>query len=294
MSQATFLERLQSGDILVADGATGTNLQQRGLTMGKPGEVWVFERPQEIKRLHKNFIDAGSDIILTCTFGGTSIRLDGEGMGNRVVELNKRAVELAREAVEGSDVLVGGSMGPTGQMLKPLGTLEEDEALIAFTDQARALTEAGVDLLLLETHFDLGEAIIAVKAARSVSVLPLVCSFSYDRGTRTMMGVSPSQMAAEISALDVNVLGINCGRSLDDNLNALKELRTVTDLPIWFKPNAGLPKVDDEGKTFYDVTPEEMGSRVSDWIAAGASIVGGCCGSSPEHIHQIALAAKAK
>ncbi|MCJ7622011.1 MAG: homocysteine S-methyltransferase family protein [Anaerolineaceae bacterium] len=294
MSQVTFLERLQSGDILVADGATGTNLQQRGLTMGKPGEVWVFERPQEIKRLHKNFIDAGSDIILTCTFGGTSIRLDGEGMGNRVVELNKRAVELAREAVEGSDVLVGGSMGPTGQMLKPLGTLEEDEALIAFTDQARALTEAGVDLLLLETHFDLGEAIIAVKAARSVSVLPLVCSFSYDRGTRTMMGVSPSQMAAEISALDVNVLGINCGRSLDDNLNALKELRTVTDLPIWFKPNAGLPKVDDEGKTFYDVTPEEMGSRVSDWIAAGASIVGGCCGSSPEHIHQIALAAKAK
>jgi 5-methyltetrahydrofolate--homocysteine methyltransferase len=294
MSQATFLKSLQSGDILVADGATGTNLQQRGLSMGKPGEVWVFEHPEEIKRLHKDFIEAGSDIILTCTFGGTSIRLDGEGMENRAVELNKRAAVLAREVVEGNDTLVAGSMGPTGQMLKPLGTLEEDEAFIAFADQARALTEAGVDLLLLETHFDLGEAIIAVKAARSVSSLPLVCSFSYDRGTRTMMGVSPSQMAAEIGALDVSVLGINCGRSLDDNLNALKELRTVTKLPIWFKPNAGMPKIDDEGKTIYDVTPEEMGSRVSDWTAAGANVVGGCCGSSPEHIRKVALAAKKK
>lgn len=294
MSQVTFLERLQSGDILVADGATGTNLQQRGLSMGKPGEVWVFERPEEIKRLYKDFVEARSDIILTCTFGGTSIRLEGEGMGNRAEELNKRAAKLAREAEGDSDVLVAGSMGPTGQMLMPLGTMEEDEAFIAFADQARALTEAGVDLLLLETHFDLGEARIAVEAARSVSSLPLVCSFSYDRGTRTMMGVSPSQMAAEISTLDVSVLGINCGRNLDDNLNALKELRDATDLPIWFKPNAGLPQMDDEGKSFYDVTPEEIGSRVSDWIAAGANIVGGCCGSSPEHIRQIALAAKVK
>ena len=292
MSRTTFLERLQAGDIQVSDGATGTNLQQRGLDLGKPGEVWVFERPEEIKRLHKDFIDAGSDIILTCTFGGTSIRLDGEGLGKRAFELNKRAAELAREAVEGTDVLIAGSIGPTGQMLKPLGTMEEDDAFQAYAEQARALTEAAVDLLLIETQFDIGEASIAVRAASSVSSLPLVCSFSYDRGTRTMMGVSPSQMAAEIGALDVCMLGINCGRSLEDNLNALKELKAANELPIWFKPNAGLPQVDDDGKSFYDVSPEEMGSLVSDWITAGASIVGGCCGSSPEHIREIALAAK--
>ena len=263
MSRTTFLERLQAGDIQVSDGATGTNLQQRGLDLGKPGEVWVFERPEEIKRLHKDFIDAGSDIILTCTFGGTSIRLDGEGLGKRAFELNKRAAELAREAVEGTDVLIAGSIGPTGQMLKPLGTMEEDDAFQAYAEQARALTEAAVDLLLIETQFDIGEASIAVRAASSV------------RG-----------------ALDVCMLGINCGRSLEDNLNALKELKAANELPIWFKPNAGLPQVDDDGKSFYDVSPEEMGSLVSDWITAGASIVGGCCGSSPEHIREIALAAK--
>jgi 5-methyltetrahydrofolate--homocysteine methyltransferase len=285
------MERIKSGQVLVADGATGTNLQQRGLTAGKPGEVWVFERPEEILCLHRDFIAAGADIILTCTFGGTSIRLAQEGLGERAAELNQRAAALAREAVQGTAVLVAGSIGPTGQMLKPLGSMEEQACYDAYEAQARTLAEAGVDLLLIETQYDLTEASLAVRAARAVSDLPLVCSFSYDRGTRTMMGVKPVQMAKTF-AESVDLLGINCGKSLEDNLTALKELRSATSLPIWFKPNAGLPRVDAEGRTIFDVTPEAMGARVPDWLAAGANVVGGCCGSSPEHVKEISRAAK--
>ncbi|MEM5773952.1 MAG: homocysteine S-methyltransferase family protein, partial [Anaerolineaceae bacterium] len=196
MTKKSFLERIQTGQALVSDGATGTNLQQRGLAAGKSGEYWVMENPDEIVRLHREFVAAGSDVILSCTFGASSIMLAKEGWAERAVEVNQRAVELARKAVEGTDVLVGGSIGPTGQMLKPLGTLEEEDCYNSFLQQARALAEAGVDLLVVETQFDLGEAALAVKAARAAApVLPLVCSFSYDRGKRTMMGVKPAQMA---------------------------------------------------------------------------------------------------
>jgi len=291
MTGSTFLQRLQSGEILVSDGATGTNLQARGLTRGTPSEVWVLENPQEILRLHSDFVAAGSDIILTSTFGGSTLRLQHAGLRERAEEVNRRAVALARQAA-GEKALVAGSLGPLGQMMQPLGPLSEEEAGAAYAAQAKVLSEAGVDLLLVETQFDLAEATAAVNAARSVSSLPLVCSFSYDRGTRTMMGVKPAQMAKHIGALGVDALGINCGRSLEENLQALKELRQATDLPIWFKPNAGLPVMDAAGNPTYTLTPEIMGQQVEQWVAAGARVVGGCCGNSPEHVHQIALAAK--
>jgi len=288
-----FMNRLNSGKILVSDGATGTNLQARGLSLGMPGEMWVLEKPEEIVRLHQDFIAAGSDIILTCTFGGSRIRLEQKDMQNRTAELNKTAVLLARQAVEGTSVLVAGSIGPLGQLLKPLGTIEPEDARKAYTEQAGLLSEAGVDLLLIETQYDLEEARIAVEGAQSVSSLPIILSFSYDRGTRTMMGVKPAQMAEIFSAMNVAVLGINCGKSLENNLEALKQLCVITSLPIWFKPNAGLPTLDASGNPVYDVNPEAMGQQVSQWVEAGASIVGGCCGTSPEHLRQIALAAHA-
>lgn len=291
MVSNAFIDRLNSGKTLVSDGATGTNLQARGLSLGMPGELWVFEKPEEIIRLHKDFITAGSDIILTCTFGGSRIRLAQKDMQNRTAELNKTAVQLARTAVEGTNVLVAGSIGPLGQLLKPLGTIEPEDARQAYTEQAGLLAEAGVDLLLIETQYDIEEARIALEGAQSVSSLPIVLSFSYDRGTRTMMGVKPTQMAEAFSGMNVTALGINCGKSLENNLEALRQLRSVTGLPIWFKPNAGLPKLDASGTPVYDVNPEEMGQQVSQWVEAGANIVGGCCGTSPEHLHQIALAA---
>ncbi len=183
-------------------------------------------------------------------------------------------------------------MGPLGHLLKPYGPLEPEVALAAYRQQAQALTEAGVDLLIIETQFDLSEAQAAIEGTKAVSDLPLVCSFSFDRGTRTMMGVKPSQICRQLPELGVDVIGINCGRSLDENLKSLHELSSATELPLWFKPNAGLPELDAEDRPVYSLTPEEMGARVSEWLAAGANVVGGCCGTSPEHLHQITLAAK--
>lgn len=294
MSPSLFLQRLQAGETLVADGATGTNLQGRGLGKGVPSETWVLERPEQIIQLHRDFIAAGSDIVLTCTFGGSSIRMDHIGLAGKTLDVNRQAVALAREAAQGTAVLVAGSIGPTGQMLKPLGLLDEADAFKAFAEQAKILAEAGADLLVIETQFDLNEASTAIKAAQSVCSLPLVCSFSYDRGTRTMMGLKPALAGKEVTALGVSAVGINCGRGLDENLKVLQELKQATDLPIWFKPNAGLPTVDAQGESVYGVTPEMMGSQVAEWIAAGARIVGGCCGTSPAHLQKIAQAAKKK
>lgn len=288
--RTSFLEQLHSGQILIADGATGTNLLARGLPRGATAETWVLEQPEQIIRLHRDFIASGANILLTSTFSATSLRLAGSPLEGRAVQINQRAVELARRAASGASILVAGSLGPVGQLLKPYGPIEPEAAAQAYAEQAQALSAAGADLLVIETQYDLAEAKAAIQGVRSVSTLPLVCSFSYDRGRRTMMGVSPSQMARELTGLGVDMVGINCGRSLEENLENLRELRQATSLPIWFKPNAGLPRIDAQGNAFYEVTPEAMGSQVKLWLDAGAWVVGGCCGTTPDHLHQIAQA----
>jgi 5-methyltetrahydrofolate--homocysteine methyltransferase len=285
---------LEKKSYLTSDGATGTNLIARGLPRGKTAEEWVLENPEAISALHRDFIDAGSDIILTSTFGGSEIRLSRSGLKDKHQEVNRKAVELARQAAGDQQVLIAGSIGPLGEMMKPLGTLDEETAGWNFRQQVQTLSEAGVDLLLIETQYDITEAAIAVNAAISVSQLPVICSFSFDRGTKTMMGINPTQFAEAIAPLGVEALGINCGKSLEDNLNALKELTSVTELPIWFKPNAGLPVIDAEGHASYDVSPEEMAGYVHQWIENGARIIGGCCGTSPQHLSAIHNAILAK
>lgn len=188
---------------------------------------------------------------------------------------------------------MGGSLGPLGEMLEPMGSLGVEAAEAEYAAQARLLVEAGVDLLVIETQFDLNEAAAALRAVRAFSDLPVVVSFSFDRGTRSMMGVKPAQMAQALNDAGATALGINCGRSLEDNLKALIELRAATSLPVWFKPNAGLPQTAPDGKTVYTVTPEAMGAAVPGWLEAGAALLGGCCGTSPEHLDAIARAAKA-
>jgi len=276
----------------VSDGATGSNLIARGLPHGTTPEDWVLEQSAQIIHLHQEFIRAGADLILTSTFGATSLRLAGSALAGRAGEVNQRAVELARQAVGSSPVWVAGSLGPVGGLLKPYGPLEPATVTESYTEQARALTEAGVDLLAIETQFDLGEAKAAIQGVRSVTDLPLMCSFSYDRGRRTMMGVSPTQAVRQLADLGIDIIGINCGRSLEENLQNLLELRQATGLPIWFKPNAGLPQIDEQNRTTYSVTPAEMGALAPSWLEAGAQIIGGCCGTSPEHLAQIARAIK--
>lgn len=292
MNNTPFLESIHNGRCLVSDGATGTNLFARGLAQGSTPEEWVLDQPDQILRLHQDFIAAGADLILTCTFGATSLRLAGSPIAGRAVEVNQRAVTLARQAIGDRPVYLAGSLGPVGGLLKPYGPLEVDAVTASYAEQALALAKGGVDLLAIETQFDLGEAKAAIQGVRSVTDLPLMCSFSYDRGRRTMMGVSPTQAAKQVAALGVDLIGINCGRSLEDNLQNLLELRQVTELPIWYKPNAGLPHIDEQNRTVFSVTPDVMAGQVPAWLEGGAQIVGGCCGTSPEHLQQIAKVVK--
>jgi 5-methyltetrahydrofolate--homocysteine methyltransferase len=288
----SFLDRLRAGDVMVADGAIGTNLQAAGLAPGVLPEEWVIDRPEEVLDLHRAFVAAGSDIILTCSFGGTRIRMHGTKYARRVAEINRRAAELARTAAgERAGVFVAGSLGPTGLLFEPMGELRYVEAVETYAEQAAALTEGGVDLLVLETMFSLDEAVAAIEGIRRASDLPLVCSFSYDRGTRTMMGVRPAQMVAAIAPLGVAALGANCGRSLDAMVQVLGELAAQdTGLPLWAKPNAGLPQGSPPR---YDVEPDEMAAYAVRYLAAGAQIIGGCCGTTPAHVRVIALALRA-
>jgi 5-methyltetrahydrofolate--homocysteine methyltransferase len=290
-----FLERLNDGEILVADGATGTNLQKMGLKGKFVPEELVLDQPEVILKLEGAFVEAGSDIILTCTFGGTSLRMKESKYADRAPEVNKRAVELARKAASArADVLVAGSIGPTGLLMKPYGPLLPDEARASFADQAKALSEGGVDLLVIETMFAFDETTAAFEGARSVTDLPIVVSFSYDRGVRTMMGVKPADVIKKYKEMGAVAVGANCGTTLENMEKIVQEYAaTEPGFPIWAKPNAGLPRM--EGTTaVYDVTPEQMGESALKNIASGARIVGGCCGSSPEHVAGIAKAVKSR
>ena len=282
-------DTLTDHGFLISDGATGTNLQQRGLAKGLPGEVWVVENPRAIQQLYQDFLAAGSDIILSCTFGASQMRLKQHNLADRQQEIIETAVGLAKNAIGADKKYVAGSMGPLGQLLEPYGTLTPEEAYQAYALQAQFLTKAGVDILLVETQFDLAnEARIAIDACRESSTLPLICSFSFDRGTRTMMGVKPEAFADAMNQKQVDIIGINCGKSIEDNLTVLNTIKQNTDLPIWFKPNAGLPVVDESGNTVYDTTPSQMAEMAVKARSIGASIIGGCCGTTPEHIAAIA------
>jgi 5-methyltetrahydrofolate--homocysteine methyltransferase len=295
MNSSDFLTFLNQKQTLVLDGATGTNLQKRGLPVGTAPETWLFENPEAISNLYSDFVQAGSDIILTCTFGGNRIRLAHANLTEKLSEVNQTAVQLAKTVTAGTDVLVAGSLGPTGEMMQPFGTLSETDVFDIYQEQAKVLLSAGVDLLVIETQFDLNEAQAAVRAVRSLDEeIALVCSFSYDRGVRTMMGVKPSQMAETFNDLAVDALGINCGKSLDDNLSVLRTLKEGTSKPIWFKPNAGMPTANDDGSMSYDVSPDMMGENAKLWITEGARLVGGCCGTSPDHLAAISKVVKGK
>jgi 5-methyltetrahydrofolate--homocysteine methyltransferase len=287
-----FVERLNAGDLLFADGATATNYQQMGMGIGVAPEEWVFDQPDAVRGLHSAFIDAGADIILTDTFGGTSLRLRESRYAGRATELNRRAAELAREAAGAREVLVAGSMGPTGTLMEPLGDLTAAAAADAYGEQAAALSGAGVDLLLLETFFALDEALAAIEGIRQTSALPLVVSFSFDQGTHTMMGLSPTRMVEAIRPLGVAAIGANCGRSLADMERVVAELAGLdAGIPLWIKPNAGLPRmVGDVAR--YDTGPDEMADYARRFVEAGARVIGGCCGTSPEHVNAIAGAAR--
>jgi 5-methyltetrahydrofolate--homocysteine methyltransferase len=284
-----FLKRLNKGEILVADGATGTNYHRMGIKLGVAPEEWVMDEPHNVLALHQAFVDAGADIILTNSFGATRLRLRESKYANRIAEINRRAVELAREAaLTRANVLVAGSMGSTGLLMEPFGKLTHAGAVNNFAEQAAALSEAGADFLLLETFFSLEEALAAGEGVRQAGSLPLVVSFSYDQGQFTMMGLRPAQAVEAFISLGIAAIGANCGKSLDSMEKVIGEIAAKKcGIPIWAKPNAGLPKgIPPE----YDITPAEMADSVVRLVKAGAQVVGGCCGTTPAHIAAIAEA----
>ena len=283
----SFVERLAERPVLLADGATGTNYQNMGIEPGVAPEEWVVDAPENVLELHRRFVEAGSDIVLTCSFGGTSLRLADERRAGRAVEVNRRAAELAREAV-GDGVLVAGSLGPTGHLTEPLGPLTRDLAVATYAEQARALADGGVDLLVLETFFSLDEGLWALEGIQSAVDLPLVVSYSFDQGTRTMMGLSPTQVVEAFAPLGIAAIGANCGKSLADTDLIVEELVAAADgLPLWVKPNAGVPRMVRDS-VVYDAGPADLAAHVAGYVARGARVVGGCCGSTPEHIAAIA------
>lgn len=284
--QLPISQRLASGEVLIADGATGTMLLEAGLPMGMPGEAWVLERPEVIMKLHRAYVEAGSQIILTTTFGGTRARLRAAGLDVQAAEINRRAAEIARQ-VAGDDLYVGGDIGPTGEMMAPLGSLTYEAAVEMFAEQAQALAAGGADCIYIETMSDLNEAKAAVEGARQACDLPVFCTFSFDTHGRTSMGISPTQAAQAMADLGVPTIGANCGHAPEEVLDILPQLRAAApNTYLIAKPNAGVPRIIKR-QVVYDADPERMAELARRYVELGASIVGACCGSSPQHIAAI-------
>ncbi|MFC1551680.1 homocysteine S-methyltransferase family protein [Candidatus Latescibacterota bacterium] len=279
---------------LVSDGAWGTQIAKYDIDSGICPELLNVDRPDMLREIGKSYVDAGSDIILTNTFGGSPQKLSRYGLEDRLGELNKAGVLRSVEAANGK-ALVFASIGATGEFLAPLGLTTETEMIESFARQIKAIAAGGADAVVIETMTDLGETICALKAIKDYSDLEAVCSMTFDKGVKgyaTMMGVTPDRAAGELEAAGADAVGSNCGAGIDNIIEVARIMRPSTDLPLWFKPNAGLPELID-GKTVYNETPEEMAVRVPELIEAGASIVGGCCGTSPEHIAEIRKAVDA-
>jgi 5-methyltetrahydrofolate--homocysteine methyltransferase len=271
--------------VALSDGAWGTLLAARGLPPGTPPELWNLERPDAVRAVAAAYVAAGSDIVLTCTFGGTRFKLAKVGLAGKVEEVNRRGAELSREAAAGR-ALVLASVGSTGEFLEPVGDVSESAMTAAFAEQVRALAAGGAEGICIETMTDLGEARCALRAVREATGLPAVVSMTFDRGPAgyaTMMGVRPEQAAAELSAAGADAVGANCGAGLEQMVEIVRLMAPATSLPLWAKANAGLPELLD-GRTVYRQSPADFAERAGELRAAGARIVGGCCGTTPEHI----------
>lgn len=279
---------------LVSDGATGSNLQQQGLTIGEPGEKWVLDNPTGVLKLHTDFVAAGADILLTCTFGASEFLLDQHHLLPHQEKIVTDAVTLAKQAAAANGLLIAGSVGPLGKLMLPYGELSEEDVYRAYARLIRLLALESVDFILIETQYDLTEATIAIRAAKAACDLPVICSFSFDRGTRTMMGVTPEQFADTIGGLDIAMLGINCGKSLEQNLTILDTVSARTNLPIWFKPNAGIPTLNEKGEAIYSVNSAMMGDMARRALSLGTRVIGGCCGTTPALLSAIAKVVKSK
>lgn len=292
----SLLEKLKDGKVLISDGAWGTLLYEQGLQPGECPELWNVTNKDAVLKVAKSYIDAGADMILTNSFGGSPIKLWHYGLEKRALELNEAAAAISREAA-GEKHFVLGSIGPTGVILM-MGDVPEQKLYEGFCIQATGLLKGGVDAICVETMSALDEACLAVKAARTVTGLEVVCTFTFERTQsgqyRTMMGVSPTDMVNAVKAAGASIIGANCGNGFDQMIDIVKEIREAdANIPVLVHANAGKPVVL-EGKTVFPETPETMAGKVLDLVNSGANIIGGCCGTTPAHINALVNVLKVK
>jgi 5-methyltetrahydrofolate--homocysteine methyltransferase len=278
-----FLKQLLKEQPIITDGAWGTQIQSLGLQAGGCPDVWNLENPSAIEKVARSYVEAGSRIILTNTFGASRVMLERHGLADKSAAINRAGAEISCRAALGK-AFVFGSIGPSGKLLFS-GEIGETELSEAFEEQARALAEGGVHGIVIETISEIDEAKLALKAARKTG-LPVVASMVYDSGQlydRTMMGAKPEEAAAELADAGADVIGANCGMGIEFTIPVCERLRKVTKLPIWAKPNAGLPEIVD-GKVVYNIDPARFAEQTLKLRDAGANFIGGCCGTNPEFI----------
>jgi len=282
------LDRLEAGDTLIFDGATGTYLQNNGLEPGGSPELMNATHPEVVKGMSKQYFDAGSDIVLTNSFGGNKFMLERYGAGERLFELNRLAAEHARSvAPEGK--FVSGSIGPTGEFIEPLGTATEDELYDTFSEMSKAFEAGGADAVMIETQLAIEEAVIAVRAAKETTGLVVMATMVFDKGPRgyfTMMGVTPEQAVEGLEEAGADVVGTNCGNGIEKMVEIAARMRAVTDKYLVIQSNAGIPIIKN-GETCYLETPEFMAKHYGDLAELPINILGGCCGTTAEHIRKL-------
>ncbi len=288
MIKKQFLDRIKS-EILLADGAWGTQLQSFGLKPGECPELWNIDQAKKVSMVAESYVKAGADIIETNSFGGSKIKLGEYGLQERCYELNKRAAEISREAAA-DKVIVFGSIGPTGKFLMT-GEVLSDQMYESFLEQCTGLKAGGVNAFCIETFYDLQEAGIAIKAAKECGDLPVIVSFTFqktgDADYNTIMGKSPEELVAEISKHNLTVLGTNCGNGITDMVEIVSKIKTANpNVPVLVQANAGLPELKDNGLV-YSESAQLFRENVRKLVDAGASIIGGCCGTTPEYIAEM-------
>jgi 5-methyltetrahydrofolate--homocysteine methyltransferase len=286
---SSLIERLSQNGPILLDGAWGTQLQARGLPVGACPDAWNLNQPGQVEEVARAYVEAGSQVILTNTFGASRIGLSRLHLADKAVEINRAGARISRNAAD-DKALVFASMGPSGAMLA-LEEVSEDQLRSTFKEQAEALAEGGVDAIVIETMIDLQEAAIAALAAMGTG-LPVIVCMIFDPSVpsaRTLMGVTVEQAASELEALGVSAIGTSCGWGPVLMVPACRRLRAATSLPLWIKPNAGLPRLI-EGRAEYEMSPDEFTAAALSLVDCGANFIGGCCGTGPEHIRSLAAA----